>query len=233
MAFPEAYKVAPGGTWYLSVMILSMCVLYPLLKWAYKVFSKIVFPIISLGIFAYLYFKYGSISLVFQWTGFCMAALLRGVAELCLGAFLFDFIEKVTGKFENNIALTIVKVLLIVYIALYAFNLGPLPKNNILAAGAVFALTFLSFSSVGYTIAGSKSTVFLGKISLPIYIFHAIFRWVLFDIFGLGISLGIFVLLIVGTILLSIALMYLIDFWRKKWNSFISGLKRQKKETDS
>lgn len=71
----------------------------------------------------------------------------------------------------------------------------------------------LSFSNAGFMIPDTKLTRYLGKIALPIYIFHGLFRWICRTVTGVvSMPAREAVLMIAASFVLSVLLMYVTDF---------------------
>lgn len=79
-----------GGEWYISVMLISMLIIYPILKKNFEMFSKIIAPLIFLIIIGLLFKNYGGLGNTSTWTPFGYKCLYRGLAEICLGIFSFQ-----------------------------------------------------------------------------------------------------------------------------------------------
>lgn len=211
-----------ANSWYLSAMVLAMLILYPLLLKKFDTCTKFIFPLVSIFLLGYLYKSYNSICATFQWNGFFYGGLLRGIAEIALGASLFTASEFLTSKHEWLIkskkaaakwVLTAIKWLCygITIIHAYGFTFGGAYSVHALFFCAIGVM--LSFSEAGYMIPDNKVTRYLGKISLPVYIFHGVFRYIARTITGLvTIPTREIVIMIVTAFVLSVALMYLTDF---------------------
>lgn len=211
-----------GNTWYLSAMIIAMFILYPLLLKSFQFSTKVVFPLLSLFIIGYLYNIYGTITKWDKWVGFCYVGILRAVAEIALGASLYHLSSALNARYSqlNHSAALPVKLLLtavkfgcylVFLFHAYGFSIG---KNYSIHALLTCSIAIvLSFSNVGYLIPDSALTRYLGKISLPIFIFHGFIRWTCKDITGDAIiTLYPAMALIVLCILVCIALMHITDY---------------------
>ena len=70
----------------------------------------------------------------------------------------------------------------------------------------------LSFCNAGYVVPDCKLTRYLGKISLPIYVFHGLLRWFLPDVLAELPTTHEGIAAVIGCIILiSVALMYITD----------------------
>lgn len=213
-----------GNTWYLSAMVIAMFLLYPMLLKQYEFHSKITFPVISVFILGYLYKTYHSVCTTFEWNGFCYEGLLRGIAEIALGVSLCRLSEYLSERFcrvfeSRNVPvkLLLTAVKWLCYGIVFRFAWGHSFGGNFTIHALLYcaiAVT-LSFSNVGYMIPDCKITRYLGKIALPIYIFHGLLRWICRIITGVRIiPTKEAILMIVASIIVSVVLMYLVDLIR-------------------
>lgn len=211
-----------GNTWFLSALLIASLILYPLLIKFHDFTAKIICPLAALFLIGFIFINYGKLTVWKGWTGFCFEGVIRAVGEMSLGAFLVPLSESFCKKLSwltdstkvtVNIFLTAVKLLTFAVVGLYA--LGVEFGGNF-SLHALFFIAFgvmLSFSSIGYCIKDSKITRFMGKISLPIFIFHGFIRWTFGDVYHESeVTLKMFVLMIIGTTFVCILLMYLVDF---------------------
>ena len=88
--------------WYLSAMIISMAIIYPICKKYFNLFIKYIAPIFSILILGYLGYTYGYLTGVNVWTGFAFKGLIRGFAEIMLGTFAY-YLAKKLSEYKNNL----------------------------------------------------------------------------------------------------------------------------------
>ena len=79
-----------GPTWYISCMLLSFAVLYPLILKYGKTISRLVCPLIAVFLLGYLKQKYGNFRNPSAWDGLFLKGMIRGFAEISLGAFCYE-----------------------------------------------------------------------------------------------------------------------------------------------
>lgn len=209
-----------GNTWFLSALIIATFILYPLLLKSYDSCTKIAFPIIALFGIGYLYCSYSSISDWNTWNGFCYTGIIRAISELALGAslcelstFLRDRYRRIS--FRKKLLFSFVKIACYSVVIGFAMGVGSAQED-------IHAMLFcaigivLTFSGITLTIPSNQVTLYFGRISLPIFIFHGFMRTVVSDYMkGSSISYGMFALFIAGSICASIALMYFVDLIAK------------------
>ncbi len=160
--------------WYLSVMLIGMFILYPLLRKNFDTFSKIVAPLVTVLVLGYMYQSFGRLTEVKGWDVVCYRSLLRGIAELCLGVFIFvicGHLQKVTLSGFKKLAFTCFEVAC--WIAAFTMMMLTLPRNYefymliFIAMGATCSFSNLSW---GTRLFNNRACFYLGKLSLPIYL---------------------------------------------------------------
>ena len=164
--------------WYLSVMLISMLILYPLLRKWYSSFTHIIAPLLALLILGFLSHTYKSLGGVKVWTALGSKAILRGLSEIALGTVCFEVSrilkEKTMGKGVRAIITAIETICLIIAIA---FCLVTRPKKYdvyVLGFMAVALTCAFTGQSYGESLFQNKLCAYLGKLSLPIYLVQLI-----------------------------------------------------------
>lgn len=160
--------------WYLSVMLLSMLMLYPVLRRYYSMFVRVIAPILFLGILGWMFQTYGSISGVGVWTGLTYKSVLRGVAEICMGATAFEVTRRLgSASLSKNMKglLTVIELGLTVGIFIF-MNITLEYQYDFTCTFAIMLLVILAFSdqTYGSRLFNNKLFYFLGQYSLPIYL---------------------------------------------------------------
>ncbi len=169
-----------GLEWYISDMLIAMLILYPFLRRFYNQFSKIVSPVLSLLIVGYLIKTTGALNGTLSWSVLVSKTLLRAIAEICAGVFVFEVcrnLKELKFSKRDKIILTILEIFS--YVMVIGFIAGNYPKSY---AGTILIFVCiaicLSFSDVTYgkTIFNNKVVYYLGSLSLPLYLCHSIMR---------------------------------------------------------
>lgn len=220
-----------GNTWFLSSLSIALFILYPILLKSFEWSSKYIFIIFSLFVLGYLdHIQFvGSWS---SWIGFTYKSVVHALAIVALGVSLFsatkfvkDYYESLYRSKSKNIDIFMMCIkffcylLVIVYMQLSLFkNISPINALLWLAIGVT-----LSFSGIGFTITDSKATRFLGKISLPIFIYHGIFRWGFKDVLGKNfVTTKLeYWAMILFTVVICVLLMYLTDYIKAKLCKYV------------
>lgn len=159
--------------WYLSVMLIVMAIIYPFAKKYYNNFVKIICPIGALLILGFLQARYHSLTGVWIWTGICYKSMLRGLAEIMLGMFLYEVGSSLSKKeitVNKKKLLTIIEVAC--YLACFVIIMFTFAKKYEIYIVLLLAVAIpLSFSSITYTekIKGNFFD-YLGKLTLPLYL---------------------------------------------------------------
>lgn len=210
--------------WYLSAMIISMAIIYPICKKYFNLFIKYIAPICSILILGYLGYTYGYLTGVNVWTGFAFKGLVRGFAEIMLGTFAY-YLSKKLSNYKNNLNkyrlfITIIECLLYISVILFMV-LTVNEKYEFTALIAIFFGIVISYSDISHSnkLFNNKLCYFLGKFSLPVYLsqLSAIsIAVVVFSQYSNGIKISIAIIL---TFIFSLATMFLGDFMRKKRNN--------------
>ncbi len=223
-ALSTAYYV--NSTWFLSAMLIVMLVLYPILLHNYYFGVKIVFPILTLFLLGYEYTTNQNIGENVAWAGFTYFGILRAASEIAFGGTLYYISTEITGNEAlmkraqrplNRVLLTIAKIICFGVPLLYANKTGfGLKFSN---GFDLHALLFcgigimLSFSGLGWSIPDCKLTRYLGKITLPIFIYHKLLRAAWLE--GMGVEkvpVNYAWFMLAVCVVASVALMYFTDF---------------------
>lgn len=219
------------NTWFLSALLIGGFILFPLLYKKFDIVSKIVSPLVFMFIIGYSYITTKTVSFGSHdgWNGICLNGVIRAVADLSLGIGLYPLSDVLRKKYMDSnihtkVIITVLKAFCYSMIVVFAFGL--LEKDYSLHALLFCAIgVLLSLSEIGYTIPDGYITRFLGRISLPIFIFHGIMRKMFEEMYqNKHLSNFKIVLLAGGSIVVSIILMFIID----QISKFIS-IRNQKK----
>ncbi len=210
-----------GNTWYLSAMIISIFLLYPFILKNRETSTKLLFPLLTMVILGYLYKNYNSICTTFEWNGFIYLGLIRAIAEMAGGASLYSLYNYLKDKpfmrlqqdhIMVKVWLTLLKYGSYILVMLYALGVEFGGNWSIHAFLYLFIAITLSFLEAGYTIPGGRITNYLGKISLPIFLFHGFLRYVCRTITGVVEQpVAIVFIMMAFSIVVSVAFMYMTD----------------------
>lgn len=227
MAFTEkstSYYIY--ATWFLSAMLIAMFVLYPILLRNYRFGVKVIFPILTLFLLGYEYATKERVNLIADWMGFTYFGILRAASEIALGGTLYYISTEITANERfmkraarplNRTLFTLCKVICFGVALLFAHKIGfglTFSQNFSLHALLFVAIgILLSYSGLGWTIPDSKFTRYVGKITLPIYLYHKLLRMTWLEILGVEeVSAKYNWMMVVVCVAACIVLMYVTDF---------------------
>lgn len=225
--------------WYLSVVLLGLpLIMYMAIKLK-DLYSHYLSWVLPLFMHAYLLQKYGTIAGWGTYTGSMYFGVIRGVADMMLGSFLYIFAnaissgtlsfdkaslgnsnsdKKASKDSDKSFIFTIVEIILLAF-SVYMFSSNVNEGYTYEFAVIVMALAIgISLSGKSYTSEiGNKfkglGMVFshLGKLSLPMYCLHwPVYRFV--SEYGLGLSYLWAMIIVLGiNLALSEMLIYLFD----------------------
>ncbi len=211
-------------SWYLSALILSMLVIYPLMKKYKKTFSCLVAPMIAIFLGGYLMHDVTvvhSLRTHKVWTGFAYMGLGRAFFEISLGTTVYELCEKMK-KVEftklGSIFLSVTEVCLFSFVIL-ANTLGTSRQFDWLYIILLFIAIMIAFSEKTYFYekCNNKFFYYLEKLSLTIYLNNYLFINIINSIssytnFSFIIN---YLLVIVSTILFSALELYLVPIIEK------------------
>ena len=166
-----ASNVLLGGSWFLSAMLLSQFVLYPLLLRFRSLFSEVAAPLIAIFLFGFLSKNYSSLGMPLAGTPYYCAGFLEAVACLSLGVAC----RSVSEALKRNPPRRAVSAALqaVCYAAAFAAPvfIGKTALDFVWALLLGIAVT-LTATTFGGSFSGSKFVGFLGGISFPLYLTH-------------------------------------------------------------
>lgn len=161
-------------TWYLSSMMIAICIIFPLAFKFYDNFVKLIIPIGGVLILGIMFAEFGkSLTGVMTWMGFGYKGTIRGIIEIGFGMVSFEvsrYLQNLKIKKKHKYLLGFVE--LICYVGVFAFMMLTFPRSyEMMALAAIWIGITITFSGVTkIDILDNKLSVFLGKISLPIYL---------------------------------------------------------------
>lgn len=172
-------KIYNGPTWYISAMIFSMAIIFPILLRFKEWFVNIGSLVIAVVCYAFTSQEKGTLNSL-GWNGFTSMGILRAIAGLCLGCFLCALIDRVNSK--EIVLKKKAKVLLwLAEAAMFALLLVIMQfegenRYDYIAVILIFFICFIILSGLtGFKeLLHEKLCSFLGKASLVIYFNHRV-----------------------------------------------------------
>lgn len=214
------FKYINNIEWYLSAMLICMCIIYPMLRKWYEAFSRIIAPLSALLILGYIMHEYDCLVGVTTWVGITYKSMFRGFSELCLGIFCFEvcrFIQNSNIDTKKRVLLSVLEMVSWVGafgIIMFTFSY----ESNIFALAFIAIGLTCTFTGVTYgnEFFNKKAVYYLGKLSLPIYLIQLMTIEITPVIFS-GLSLKTqMALTIVTTLVAAVGLLHLTELVTKK-----------------
>lgn len=160
--------------WYLSSMLIAIAIIYPFCKKNYDLFTKYVTPIGSLLLLGCMIYTTKSLTGVMAWKLICYKRTIRAIIEISLGTTAYEISKWLSNKKINNkgkIILTITEFLCFALsIAYIMTTLSKIYEIYILILLFIMISIIFSNQTYGLKYFNNKFCLFLGKISLPIYL---------------------------------------------------------------
>lgn len=168
--------------WYISAMLMTFVLLYPLAKKYYHIYVRALAPVISFIILGMLISVNGTFGKERLLYGPITSGIWRAFAEISMGMFLFEALRLLRLNWNPNkfyrVLFTISELGLYGLIVFFAMTRNFKRVDMGFVAVAMSLAVFLSFSgfSLGESLFNNKFSFFLGKITLPIYLCQNIVR---------------------------------------------------------
>lgn len=212
--------VVVGQTWYISAMLISMLILYPLVRKYKKTFTQIIAPVIVICIGGWMSQKYGTVSGPRIYENFVYRGLLRAIFEISLGTIIHEVAQKIKSIKFTSLSKMILTTIEIVGFASIFFISNIKNATYKYEFVMILILTIsisLAFSekTAFYNVSNNKFCYYLEKLSLPIYLNHI---WIIllvkkyFANYNFTIKVCVSIIL---TIIFSIFIMYIIEIVQK------------------
>lgn len=169
-----------GVEWYISEMLFAMLILYPVCCRYYDRFTKTIAPVLSVLIIGYLIKTTGTLGGSAEWSVLVSKTLLRAIAEICAGVFVFEVcrnFNKLKFKKSDKLFLTILEIFSYAMILVYFVYDFPDSYSGTFFIFVCLAVC-LSFSEVTYgmKLFNNKFVYYLGSLSLPLYLCQSLMR---------------------------------------------------------
>ena len=219
-------------TWYLSAMLLSMLIIYPLLRKYKKNYSTLIAPIIVIFLAGYMCHQYGHLRTPVKWIGFCYKGLLRAFLELNIGVIVYEMtmrFKKLDFTKFGRVFITILEVscFSIIFIIAQFLVKGTRLDFIMLVIFSVGIMLAFSEKSYFYNFCCNKFFYYLEKLSLSIYVNHLAFVYILqyAECFSV-VSYPIKVLIcVISSIIFSMFTLKLVELWQKQEGKVVHFLK--------
>lgn len=207
-------------TWYISAMLISMLILYPLLRRHGKNFTHIIAPIIVFFIGGWIAHKTGNLRGPFEWMGLTYKGVLRAFFEIALGTILYEIAENIKKVKFTEIGEHIYTFIEIIgfssiFIIVNIQNASDKYDFWMLLILAISVILAFGEKSIFYNYASNKFVFYLEKLSFPIYLNHIWIIKLIMELFDeISYSLTV-ITVIISSIVFSIICVYLIEKLKK------------------
>ncbi len=210
--------------WYLSVMLLSMFILYPLVRKYKKNFILIVSPIIVVLGLGYLSHNWLSLDHSYHiWDEYWYTGTIRGFIEINIGMLIYCGVRKLNKKsftfFFKTIMTITANLLLLIVLAITTFIKRHNQYDYVMLLFITIAITILiSNKTIGRKKLSNKFMFYLEKLSLPMFINHTAIIELIYFINPLSKINPNYqsILGVILTIIISMIEMYIIDYIKRK-----------------
>lgn len=164
--------------WYISAMIMSLFILYPLLRKYRENLIYIFSPLIVIFGYGYLCHNWVGLDHAYHiWNGYLYTGTIRAFCGINLGMIIYLIVEKIKNiniSTIKKIFLSLLSHSLLIFI-LYMINFLDNSKNYdyIMLMFICISLTiFATQKNIESKILSNRFIVFLEKISMPIFLNH-------------------------------------------------------------
>ncbi len=170
-----------GQLWYITSMLFSMFILYPILKKHRENYILLCIPVIMVIGLGSLSHNYGHLDHAFRyWEGYWYTGITRGFIEINIGILIYYIHEKlkpIEYTTIGKIFLTFIgETLLILSLIITHFISKPQNYDFIILLFYCIALLIItSEKTYDYNILSSNKLKYLENLSLLVYINHPIF----------------------------------------------------------
>ncbi len=168
--------------WYLSAMLIAIIIVYFLCRLHFKVVTRYVAPVASIGLLVWMCCEFPSLTGVTRpmYIGgdlFIFKGNIRAIAEILLGTFVYSLgrygLAPLADKAGKAVRIVLTVLEWVMYIGAVVITLLTLPYGWEYGALAfIFGGVLLSFSGLTYSgrLFDNEASYFLGKITLPVYL---------------------------------------------------------------
>ena len=179
-SFGLVYNDVNRSTWYISSMIIAMCIQVPLIKKFPDIMKYIIMPLSCLLLWGGLYASLGTTRNPSVWLGFTYKGNIRAFLEIEMGAILYNIAKKGRNlNFTNTgkVILTCIEYASYIAVILYMYFFTATKRDFFFIILLCIAV-LITFSQKGFYINNKSIAtilIFLGKFSFPIYLGHVVY----------------------------------------------------------
>lgn len=220
-----------GVDWYISAMLLSMAILYPVCKKHFSYFTRVLAPAIAIFILGFFSYNYESMLQKDLYIGFVYKGLLRAIAMISLGASCYNVVSVLKrknmtyiGKFILSILESSCYLVSIVYMAIA----NRTSKYDFIIVLLLMLGVCFSFSHQGLlsNLFDNRVCVFLGKYSLSLYLGHLFWGRLLGEWYKDEAYFTLLIIYLLVSLTTGFFIYFLSNFLKSKYRASIAdGLK--------
>ena len=214
-----------GGNWYISAMLIGGVIVYSLQRKFKEFFSFIIAPIGALLTLGYLFVHYTKLNIINSDTIVIAPGLLRALAEMSIGCVIFRIVNWLKKKhltLLSSICLSLINITCIIIVFNGATTVLHKRFDYIMLALLAISVTIMfSEQSLYFRCRKDiidKLMIFLGRLSLPMYLTHLWIRTIV-ESCTKGWSRLEGMILYCACVLSFSAFCLLLSYWWKKINS--------------
>ena len=179
-------------TWYLSAMICSMAVLYPLILKYRKTFTRIACPLLAFFMLGYLEQTHGQFRNPDLWDSLFRKGTIRGFAEIAFGVACYEiciWISRYNFTKLSKLLFTVAEYGSLLGIILYSNTKScwDMDSPSVLLMGGAIIIAAGNLSLLSGFWNRFRFTARMGRFSLMLYLNHIYWVWI-FAILGLDMS---------------------------------------------
>lgn len=228
------YYPVNSPTWYLSSMLLSMFIIYPLMRKFKMNYIYFIAPMLILLCLGLMSNELQGFNHVATWVSFTSHGNIRAFTELNIGILIYFISNKLKQINFTKLSKFILTIVEISCLALPFFITTFIDKSYrydyvmllMISIGICIAISNITIEK---DILNNKLVYYFEKLSLPLYLFHFFVLKVLqkcFIIFSLSFSYSTKLALYLGaTLIISMIILKIVESLRDK-NFYINKLKR-------
>jgi len=173
---PDTYAGAiyVPASWFLSSALIGLAIIYPIAKQYWKSFVRLIAPLLICFSTAYLYINFGTIFVHYNFVNGINVALLRTIMDLSIGCICYEISQEIKEKASKYKTIDSIECFLYIIVFASIFTTSP----------STVEIPVLICLSVAITLTISKMEkksffdrtifYFLGKVSVPLYLFHCL-----------------------------------------------------------
>lgn len=171
--------------WYISAMLIGMAIIYPLCKKFYSTFTILIAPLLGLLIVGAIIHNTGNLGGVTEWSAITYKSNFRAIAELSLGTTCFEISRRISlVNFKKKSRIILSLAAFICYVVTFLFVNCDVPLTFSAHALILICIAIIiTLSNAGWVgrsgFMQRKLFLYLGSISLPLYLFQNVPRYLL------------------------------------------------------